>query len=168
MRPDLKRHELEDYAEEGLIEIAQTLIPPEPEEEDLKAAKDFFPSFFGGLFPTLGLAVMRTQGRSRYADKRDRPGLLIAQVLIYHPCLPMRGAKHAQDDRTGKAKRITRRIRGRFLEAVFASSEFGPYIEVAESRGSPFDETGTPITEELGRNDRQILWADGTELHISA
>lgn len=165
MEPALKRHELEDYVEAQLLEIAKSLIPTSPAKEDLKAARDYFPSFFGGLYPTLGLGVTRTQDRSRYAERPDRPGLLICEVKIYYPCLPVRGAQHRQDDRSGPAKRITRTIRGLFLEAVFASSaELGRYIEVPDSRGASIDEVGNAVTDERGM---EILWIDTSELRIS-
>lgn len=164
MEPTLQRHELEDEIERLLLEMAVSLIPAEPAKEDLKAAHDYFPSFFGGLYPTLGLAITRTQGASRYADKPARPGLLIGEVRIYYPCLPIRGAQHRQDDRTGPAKHITRQIRGLFLEKVLASP-LGRYIEVPDSRGDAVDEVGNAVTDERGT---EILWIDRTELRISA
>ncbi len=163
MEPTLQRSELEDEVERQLLEVAETLVLASPGKEDLKAARDYHPSFFGGHFPTLGFAVTRTQGVSQYVDKPARPGLLIVEAKVYYPCLPVRGAEHLQDDRTGPAKRITRRIRGEFLEAIFASP-LGRYAEVIESRGGSIDEVGNAVTDERGRD---ILWIDRTEMHVS-
>jgi hypothetical protein len=164
----IKRHELEDYVESELLKIAETLIGPA--EDDLQAAKDYFPFYFGGVFPTLGVAVTRTQGQSRSLDKRDRPGMLIAEVKIYRPCLPNMYYRNERqplmrdEDKTGPAKRITRRIRGLFLEAVFASSSLGPYIGAPESGGSSRDQAGNPVTEE---SNESILWVDTSTLPIN-
>lgn len=162
--PTLKRHELEDRVEDVLLEIAESLVPAAPEKEDLKAARKYHPTFFGGLFPTLGLAVTRTQGSSAYVDKPDRPGLLVVEVKIYYPCMPVMGAQSRQDDRTGPAKRITRRMRGLFLEKVFASP-LGAYVEVVETRGGSVDEVGNAVTDERGR---EILFIDRTQMSVSA
>ncbi len=160
MQPSLRRHELEDYVESFLTEIAEVLVQS---DEDLQAAKDYHPSYFGGEFPTLGISVARTRDTSRYADQPSRPGRLIVEVKIYQPCLPVRGAEHRHDDRTGPAKRTTRRIRGLFLEAVIASS-IGQHVEVVESRGGSIDGVGNAVTDERGRD---ILWIDYSELHVS-
>jgi hypothetical protein len=162
--PSLARHELEDHLEEQLQEIAESLIPEEPESEDLKVAKGYHPTFFGGKFPTLGVSVSRTTDMSRYVDQPARPGLLIVEAKIYEPCLPVRGANHAQDDRTGSAKKKTRRIRSLFIEAVYASSLRG-YIALVESRGGSIDSAGNAVTDERGQ---EILWIDTTEIHVSA
>lgn len=165
MEPRLKRHELEDSVEAQLLGIAGSLIGPG--KEDLQAAKDFFPSFFGGLFPALGVAVTRTQGVSEYMDKPDRPGLLVCGVEIYYPSMPYRGAQSRQEDRTGPAKRITRRIRGLFLEELFASP-LGAYSTVMDSRGGDRNEVGMSRTDRDRRDPgAQILWIDATELHVS-
>lgn len=166
MEPRLKRHELEDYVEAQLLEIAESLIPDAPGEEDLKAAKDYFPGFFGGKFPHLGLGVTRTQGRSAIKSRPERPGLLIAEVRIFHPCLPVRGVQSAQDDRTGPAKHITRHLRGLFLEKLLVTS-LGRYIEAADSRGGWIDEVGGTIEADYER-DKWMIWTDLTELRISA
>lgn len=165
---NLEREELEEFVEAKLVEIAETLIPHEPGEEDLKAAYDYLPQFFGGEFPTLGLTVMRTEGHSAVQSKPHRPGLLGVYVMIYEPCMPFKGALTPQQDRTGPAKRLTRRIRGRFLKEVMNSSIFRGATEIRQSRASPYDEAGNPIADEIGRDDRSLLWADRTELFISA
>ena len=158
----LKRHEMEEAAEVDLLAVAETMIPDSPGSEDLKAARDYFPSFFGKLFPTLGLAVERTEGESRYADKPQRPGLLRGRIITYYPAMPARGAQTRQDDRTGKAKKITRRVRGEFLEKVFAS-KLGPYFRVVESRGGTIDEIGLSLADERGES---TLFLDRTEFEI--
>lgn len=159
------RDEIEALAEADLLKVAKSLVPVTPGANDPKAAQDYQPYFFGGLFPTIGVAVIRSRGASRYADKRDRPGVLIAEVMVYQPCLPARGAATKQDDRTGPAKRNTRRVRGLFLKALFAeTSPLAPHVTVIESRGGAYDDVGTPVFDEGGRN---ILWTDRTELEIA-
>lgn len=160
-----RRHELEEFVEGELLEIAESLVGPT--DEDLKAAKDYFPVFFGGTFPTLGLAVTRTQAQSRSMDKRDRPGILVAEVKIFHPALPNMAYRTSPlqrgEDKTGPAKRLTRRLRGLFLEAVFAAP-IGKYIDALDSRGSSKDELGAPVAEETYKS---ILWVDLTELRVN-
>lgn len=168
MQPTLQRHELEDYIESALLELAESLV--DTSQEELKSAKDFFPVFFGGEFPALGLAVTRSQGHSTYMDKRKRPGQLIVEVRIYHPCLPgpyrdpERNPIRRDEDRTGYAKRLTRHIRGLFLEKLFAT-QLGQHVQVIESRGASMDQAGNAVTEESGRS---ILWIDTTILQADA
>lgn len=165
MHTSLKRYELEDYVEAQLLEIAESLIPDSPGSDDLKAAKDYFPEFFGGAFPHLGLSVVRTAGESKFFDKPEWPGLLVAEVRIYEPCLPVRGADHPQDDRIKSARRITRQLRALFLEKLIVSS-FGRHcVGVPDSRGGWIDEVGNPTREEQGK---WFLWTDLTQLPITA
>ncbi len=163
MYMNLKRHEMEEACEADLLQIAQSMILAAPGTEDLKAARDYFPSFFGGLFPALGLAIERTEGESRFVDKPQRPGLLRGRIIVYYPSMPVRGANSMQDDRTGPAKRITRRIRGEFIEKVFAS-KLGSVFRVVESRGSDRDEIGNARADERGQS---ILWLDTTAFEVS-
>lgn len=167
MDSSLKRYELEDYVEARLLEIAEGLISASPGSDDLKAATNSFPEHFGGMFPHLGLAVVRTQGVSRLADKPTWPGLLSVEVRIYHPCLPYRGGAKlsSEDDRTGPARRITRRLRGMFLERLIISSLGSQLVEFPDSRGGWIDELGSTITTEYDRATWH-LWIDRTDLPI--
>lgn len=162
---DIARHEIEALAEAELLKIAESLVPEIPGDDDPKFARDYQPYFFGGKFPAIGVDVVRSEGASQYMDAPDRPGSLVAQVMIYQPALPVRGSQTAQDDRTGPAKKNTRRIRGQFMAALF--DERSPFFErtrVVESRGGSYDDVGTPIMDERGNN---ILWVDRSELQIS-
>lgn len=162
---DIARHEIEALAEEKLLEIAKSLVLGTPTDDDPKFARDYQPYFFGGKFPAIGVDVVRSEGPSQYMDAPDRPAQLVAQVMIYQPALPVRGSQTAQDDRTGVAKRNTRRIRGLFLAALF--DERNPLSErttVVESRGGSYDDVGNPVMDERGNN---ILWVDRSELHIA-
>lgn len=160
----LKRYELEDYVEAQLLEIAESLIPDSPGSDDLKAATDSFPEHFGGKFPHLGLAVVRTQG-SRPGDKPTWPASLSVEVRIYHPCLPYNGAKNPTDDRTGPARRITRRLRGMFLEELILSRFGRQPVEAPDSRGGWIDELGRTAEAEYNRATWH-LWIDRTDLLI--
>lgn len=162
---DIARNEIEALAEAELLKIAENLVPETPTDEDPKFARDYQPYFFGGSFPAIGVDVIRSEGASQYQDAPDRPGLVTAQVMIYQPALPNRNTIGHSDDRTGPAKRNTRRIRGLFLAALF--DERNPLSErtrVVESRGSSTDDVGTQIVDERGQN---ILWVDRSELEIA-
>lgn len=160
---DLRRWQMEEAAEADLLAIAAGMIPDEPGADDLKAARDYLPTYFGGLFPNLGLVIDRTEGESRYADKPDRPGLLVGRMVVFYPSMPARGAAVMQDDRTGYAKRLTRRVRGQFIERIY-SSKLAPYFTVRNSRGGDQDELGRARTDEKGQS---ILWLDQTEFEIT-
>ena len=162
---DIARHEIEALAEAELLKIAQGLVPDTPGDDDLKFARDYQPYFFGGAFPATGVDVIRSEGASNYVDAPDRPGVLIAQVMIYQEALSVRVGQSKQDDRTGPAKKNTRRIRGLFLEALF--DERNPLCErtrVIESRGGSYDDVGNPVMDERGNT---ILWVDRSELQIA-
>lgn len=164
MDVSLRRHEIEDYIEAQLIEIAESLIPDSPGQADLKAATTSFPEFFGGQFPHLGLRVVRTDGESKFADKPQWPGRFMVHVKIHYPCLPKRGAQKASEDQTAIAGQVTRHIRGQFLEKVI-SSRFGQqHVGIPDSRGDWIDEIGGLKTEERGQ---WYLWTDLTELPLT-
>lgn len=160
--PNMERWDIENAAEEILVGIARDGILASPQEDDLKRAEDYLPSFFGGRFPTLGLQVIRTFGESRYKDKPHLPEAVEVEVVLYDPCLPVRGAEHPQDDRTGSAKRRTRSLRGKFLSAIY-DSKLGPNTTVIESRAGNRNEVGLALTDERGLD---ILWLDRTLLEL--
>lgn len=165
MDTSLKRYELEDYVETQLLEIAESMMFAGP--ETLQAATNSFPEHFGGKFPHLGLAVVRTQGSpENLVDKPEWPGLFLVEVRIYHPCLPFRGASKPEDDRTGPARRITRRLRGMFLEDLILSRFGRHHVGLPDSRGGWIDELGGTITAEYDRKTWH-LWVDRTDLPIN-
>ena len=165
---DIARHEIEALAEAELLKIAESLVPEVPGDDDSEApkfARDYQPYFFGGQFPAIGVDVIRSEGASQYVDSPDRPAGLIAQVMIYQEALSVRVGQSQQDDRTGPAKKNTRRIRGLFLEALF--DERNPLSErtrVVESRGGSYDDVGNPVMDERGQS---LLWVDRSELEIA-
>lgn len=157
----MKRHELEEYVEERLKAIADALVAGDSE---LVSAFDYHPSFFGGRFPALGVSVGSTRGSVGMQDRPDRPREISAEVHVYEPCIPVRGAYSFDEDKTSRAKRLTRRIRGEFLTAVFDDAALSPFVEVSESRGGDRDEVGMSNTD--GAEGRDILWIDRTDLVI--
>lgn len=161
MKLSLKRHELEDFVEDRLAAIAGTLVGEG--NDDLKAAYDYHPTFFGGDFPALGVSVMSTRGKSGIQDKPDRPGEILVEVHVYEPSIPVRGVQSLDQDRTSRAKKLTRKIRGEFLARVFEDHEIAPFVEVMESRGGDRDEIGQSRTDET---ERDILWIDRSDLVI--
>lgn len=162
---DIARHEIEALTEAELLKIAGGLVPVSPTDDDPKFARDYQPYFFGGKFPAIGVDVVRSEGASRYVDVPDRPGSLVAQVMIYQPALPVRGSQTAQDDRTGPAKKNTRRIRGLFMATLFDErNPLSSRTTVVESRGGSYDDVGNPVMDERGNN---ILWVDRSELQIA-
>lgn len=159
----VKRHEIEEAIEHDLLKVAEAMIPDSPGEGDLHLARPYFPSFFGGQFPAVGLAVERTEGESRSRDKPDLPAVVRGRIIFYHPSLPVRGADTLQDDRTGEAKSLTRRLRGEFIERVFKDSKIGRKFRVVESLAADRDPVGNAQADERGRD---ILWRDQTSFEV--
>lgn len=164
------REDIEAEAEAALLAVAESLVgDPQgtsgsPGKDAPKFARDYQPYFFGGKFPAIGVDVVRSEGDSRYADMPHLPGTLVAQVMVYQPALPARGAHNAKDDRTGPAKRNTRRIRGLFLAALFDERQpLSDHVRVVESRGGSYDDVGNPVFDERAQN---LLFVDRTELEI--
>jgi hypothetical protein len=114
------------------------------------------------LFPALGLSVQSTRGSTGMQDRPDRPREVLIEIHVYEPCIPVRGAASLDEDRTSRAKRLTRAIRGEFLARVFEDAVLAPFVEVTESRGGDRDEIGMSRTD--GADGRSILWVDRTDL----
>lgn len=162
----LKRHEMEAALEADLLSIAEPLIPEDPEEGDLKVARDYFPGFFGGVFPCLSAVVDTAEGVSVLVDQPDRPAVLTGRVIVFERSIPSLGVMGIDDDNTGPAKRKTRRIRGEFLNLVFKNMKIGPYFSVLRTRAGDSNEVGNVVLEEGGQN-ANILWLDQIEYEVS-
>lgn len=158
-----KREEVEEAVEADILAVALAMIPDDPGEEDLKLARDYFPVYFGGLFPALGVSVERTEGESKYRDKPHLPALVRGRIIIYYPSLPAGGMSTMQDDRTGKAKKITRRLRGQLIERIYSDSRVGRNFVVVDSLASDRDAVGNAQADERGKD---ILWKDQTQFVV--
>ena len=170
---DVRRADVEPMYEEMLVGLVRELVVPEPpqgqpdtrKDEDLRHAEAFFPGFFGGEFPTAGIAVTTARGENEALDKRHLPDVLGGELRVYYPSQPIRGAGSRQEDLTGEAKRVTRVVRNRILEKLMGS-KLGPFLYVAESAGGDRNAVGIAQAEEPSRRNRHILWVDRTEFEI--
>ncbi len=164
MRLDASRAELESGIEADIMGFAAAAILAVPGEDDLKQAFDFNPAFFGGRFPTAGVEVSSTTGRSRIRNKPNRPGQIVLSLYVYDVAMPERGARSRGQDRTSRAKKNTRRIRDQILERIFADPNYAANAEVRETRSSIYNDFGFPMLDVAGSN---ILWVDRTEIAIT-
>lgn len=168
---EVKRSDVEPLYEEMLVGLARELVPETIDastpEAALRKASDFFPGWFGGVFPQAGIAITRSIGENAARDKRHLPEAVAGELRIYYPSFPLKGANSPQEDLGGKAKRITREVRSGILDRIM-ESKIGPFVAVLESAGGDRNAAGiAQATEPVPGRTPYIVWVDRTIFEIT-
>lgn len=128
-------------------------------------ATTYFPFVFPGIWPVLAAAELSpVGGRPRRGNTKLRIRAIRIGLRIYHPALKIKGRGKEFEDGREAAKRVTREVWSKWLEAFQDDGELEAYdVELAMDLGDQ-DYRGGYLRQP--DNPDTILWVHATQVEM--